>query len=304
MTTHIDDPRTQAANLRYIKKTMDQPILEKEHELALARKWRDDKDERALHELITAYARLVVSMASKYRNYGLPLGDLIQEGNIGLMIAAERFEPDRELRFSTYASWWIRSQIQDYILRNWSIVRTGTTSAQKSLFFNLRKLRAQIEGKNKMEELDDDGRQKIADELDVKVKDVEYMESRLSRGDRSLNAKISDDGADEWQNMLPDSGDNPEDMVIGLKNAETRSEWLNQSLARLTDREQKIIRDRHLGDETVTLEMLGKELGISKERVRQLESRAMEKMREDIGSKFTHIEDISDDGDSSSAYLH
>jgi RNA polymerase sigma-32 factor len=138
---YIDDPSTQKSNMDFIRKSMKAPILEKDHELELARRWKDDRDEKALHEMVSSYTRLVISLASKFKHYGLPMGDLIQEGNIGLMQAAERFEPSRELRFSTYASWWIRAAIQDYVLRNWSIVRTGTTAAQKSLFFNFRRLR-------------------------------------------------------------------------------------------------------------------------------------------------------------------
>jgi RNA polymerase sigma-32 factor len=277
---HIDDPQTQAANMKYIRASMDEPMLEKEHELELARKWREDNDEKALHELVRSYTRLVVSMASKFRNYGLPMGDLIQEGNVGLMMAAARFEPARELRFSTYATWWIRASIQDYVLRNWSIVRTGTTAAQKSLFFNLRKLRAKIEGRNEREGLGEEGRAEIAKELGVKTKDVEKMEARLSGGDKSLNMRITDDSTDEWQNFLLDERPNPEDIAIGMKDAQTRSKWLNEALGKLSDREQKIIRDRHLGQETVTLEALGKDLGISKERVRQLEQRAMGKLKD------------------------
>lgn len=281
--TYIDDPKTQQANLSYIKTSMKEPMLEKDHELDLARRWRDKKDERALHELVKSYTRLVISIASRFRNYGLPMGDLIQEGNIGLMQAAERFDPERDVRFSTYAAWWIRSSIQDYVLRNWSIVRTGTTAAQKSLFFNLRRLRAKIERKAESEGLDDAGRQEIAKDLGVKVKDVIDMESRLSGGDQSLNAKIGEDGQSEWQSMLADESPNPEDIVIGMKDAQTRSRWLEQALGELSDREQTIIRNRHLGYDTVTLEDLGKDLGISKERVRQLEQRAMEKLKTSIG---------------------
>ena len=279
---YIDDPQTQKANLSYIRTAMNEPILEKGHELDLARRWREKGDERALHELVRSYTRLVVSIASKFRNYGLPTGDLIQEGNIGLMQAAERFEPSRELRFSTYASWWIRSAIQDYVLRNWSIVRTGTTAAQKSLFFNFRRLRSKIEGRKQTDMLDDEGRAEIAKELNVNIKDVRDMEGRLSGVDSSLNATISDDGEEEWQNMLADQGPNPEDIVVGMKDAETRSKWLNDALGSLSDREQKIIRERHLGYETLTLEELGKDLGISKERVRQLEARAMNKLKTSI----------------------
>lgn len=279
---HIDDPQTQKANLDYIKTSMSAPILEKDHEQELARAWKDKGDEKALHELIESYTRLVISLASKFRNYGLPMGDLIQEGNVGLMQAAERFDPDRDVRFSTYASWWIRASIQDYVLRNWSIVRTGTTAAQKSLFFNLRRLRSKIEARAEEEGLNDENRAEIAEELNVKVKDVEVMEARLSGADSSLNARIGEDGDEEWQNMLAAEDPNPEDVVTEMRDSETRSEWLNKALGKLDEREQQIIRERHLTYETVTLEELGKELGISKERVRQLESRAMSKLRSSI----------------------
>ena len=279
---HIDDPETQKANLKYIRSSMNEPLLEKDHELALAKRWSEDRDERALHELVQSYTRLVISIAAKFRNYGLPMGDLIQEGNVGLMQAAERFDYKRDLRFSTYASWWIRSCIQDYVLRNWSIVRTGTTAAQKSLFFNLRRLRAQIEGRNEGEGLSAEDREEIATELNVKVSDVEDMEGRFSGGDQSLNARIGEDGEDDWQSLLQDDGANPEDVVMEIKDAESRSAWLNDALDTLSDREQHIIRERHLTYETVTLEELGNELGISKERVRQLEQRAMEKLKGSI----------------------
>ena len=293
---HIDDPQTQKANLDYIRASMNEPILEKEHELELARRWRDEGDEKALHELVRSYTRLVVSAASRFRNYGLPMGDLIQEGNIGLMQAAARFEPERELRFSTYASWWIRSAMQDYILRNWSIVRTGTTAAQKSLFFNLRRLRAKIERTQGAEGLTDEGRAKIAKELKVNVKDVVEMEGRMSGSDSSLNATISEDGEEEWQNFLSDDRPNPEEIVIGMKDANTRSKWLEEALGTLSDREQKIIRDRHLQYETVTLEDLGKELGVSKERVRQLEARAMEKLKASMVEKISTRDDLFGNG--------
>lgn len=289
---HIDDPKTQQANMAYIKQSMKAPLLEKEHELELARRWRDQKDEHALHELVTAYARLVISMAVKFKHYGLPVGDLIQEGNIGLMQAANRFDPDREIRFSTYATWWIRSSMQDYVLRNWSIVRTGTTAAQKSLFFNLRRLRAKIEGEKNAEGLSPKDRAKIAEELNVRVVDVEDMEGRLSASDQSLNARIGEDGESDWQSLLADEGPNPEDVVIGMKDAQSRTKWLNDALHSLSDREQKIIQDRHLGYETVTLEALGRELGVSKERVRQLEQRAMYKLRDSLADKVSNRNDF------------
>lgn len=289
---HIDDQNTQKANMTYIRDAMDEPMLEREHELELARQWRDEGNEKALHELVTSYRRLVISLASKFRHYGLPLGDLIQEGNIGLMQAAARFEPERNIRFSTYASWWIRSAIQDYVLRNWSIVRTGTTAAQKSLFFNLRRLRAKIEGEQEKEGLDDKGRRKIANQLKVKMKDVRDMEARLMGGDQSLNAPLAEDSQDDWMSTLVDERPNPEDIVLGMKDSQTRSQWLENALSELSDREQKIIRERHLGQDVVTLEQLGQQLGVSKERVRQLESRAMDKIKDNLVKNVRNRDDL------------
>lgn len=274
-----DDGALYQANLAYIRASMNEPMLSREHEHELALAWRDKGDEKALHELVRAYGRLAVSMAAKFRHYGLPLGDLIQEGNVGLMQAAARFEPEREIRFSTYATWWIRAAMQDYILRNWSIVRTGTTAAQKSLFFNLRRLRARIATSTGATDLTDEGRTQIARELGVPMADVVAMEQRMAASDQSLNATISVDGEDEWQSTLADERPNPEEVVIGLKDTATRTAWLNAALGELSPREQSIIRQRKLGDETITLEDLGKELGVSKERVRQLEARAMGKLK-------------------------
>jgi len=268
-----------SANDRYVRQVMAVPMLTRERELELATAWKNNADEKALHELIRAYGRLAVAMAAKFRHYGLPLGDLIQEGNIGLMQAAARFEPDREVRFSTYATWWIRSAMQDYILRNWSIVRTGTTAAQKSLFFNLRRLRARIANATGEQQLNADSRAEIARELNVPVADVVAMEQRMSGGDQSLNAPLSADGEDDWQEFLADDRPNPEEVVIGMKDAATRSAWLNQALGQLDERERTIIRERKLRDDEVTLEELGSTLGVSKERVRQLEARALGKLK-------------------------
>ena len=276
--SYIDDPASQRANASYIRASMRQPLLSRDHEFSLARAWRDDDDEDALHELVRCYARLVVSTASRYRNYGLPIGDLIQEGNVGLMQAAARFEPERDVRFSTYASWWIRAAIQDYILRNWSIVRTGTTAAQKSLFFNLRRLRAKISGPS-AGPLGREGHQKIADELDVDISEVENMEVRLSGQDLSLNTPLLESGDDERQDFLPDHRPGPEEVVIGMRDSETRSRWLAEAIGELSPREQTIIRQRRLRDEGATLEELGRVLGVSKERVRQLEHRALNKLK-------------------------
>ncbi|MBU0725022.1 MAG: RNA polymerase factor sigma-32 [Alphaproteobacteria bacterium] len=275
---YIDDPETQRANLSFIRTSMKEPLLSREHEQDLALRWRDKSDERALHELVRSYTRLVISTASRFRNYGLPMGDLVQEGNVGLMQAAARFEPDREVRFSTYATWWIRSAIQDYILRNWSIVRTGTTAAQKSLFFNLRRLRAKINDIN-AGAMSQDARLKVAKELKVSLQEVESMEVRLGGGDQSLNAPIAEAGDDSWQDFLPDQRPTPDLVVTGLRDSASRSKWLAEALSDLSPRERVIIERRRLVDDGATLEELGRELGVSKERVRQLESRAMNKLR-------------------------
>lgn len=277
----FDTQESKIADRRYVKSAMHMPLLTAEEEARLAKAWRDERDEEALHRLVSAYMRLVVAAAHKFRHYGLPVADLVQEGNVGLMLAAERFDPAREVRFSTYASWWIRSQIQDFVLRNWSIVRTGTTAAQKTLFFNLRRLRAK---------LDDyvDGplpyaaQEKIAKDLRVPIEEVEAMQNRLAANDRSLNAPLAqevDDGG-EWQDFLVDERPTPEETVLAMRDAEARAKWLGQALQTLNEREQRIIRERCLAEESpLTLEALGKSLGISKERVRQLEHQALRKLK-------------------------
>jgi len=288
---HIDDPETQRANLRFIRAAMREPLLERDTELDYARRWREADDQDALHKLVQAYTRLVVSTASRFRNYGLPMGDLVQEGNVGLMQAAARFEPERGVRFSTYASWWIRAAMQDFVLRNWSIVRTGTTAAQKSLFFNMRRLRARLED-DTSGRLSQQGRDYIARELKVSVTDVEAMETRLGASDQSLDTPLSDDGDGVWQDFLADTRPTPEQVVTGLRDARTRTRWLNEALRELTDREQTIIRRRRLREEGDTLEELGKSLGVSKERVRQLEQRAMEKLRDHIERRVERRADL------------
>ena len=288
---YIDNASSRRANVTFIRSAMSTPLLTREREQELAQRWRSDEDETALHELVTAYTRLVAGMAVRFRNYGLPVGDLLQEGNLGLLQAAARFEPERGVRFSTYAAWWVRSAMQDYILRNWSIVRTGTTSAQKSLFFNLRRLRAKIEGETGAP-LSDAGRIRIAADLKVPARDVEAMELRLSFSDQSLNAPISDDGEDDWQDFLADTRPSPEAEVIVRRDGKTRSQWLSLALQDLPPRERRIIERRLLLDAPVTLEELGRELGVSKERVRQLERRALEKLRESLDRRFAVPEDL------------
>jgi RNA polymerase sigma-32 factor len=273
--------RTADPDRQFLKRAMDAPLLEREEEQRLARAWKEEGDESALHELTTAYMRLVVAIAAKFRHYGLPFPDLVSEGNIGLMQAAARFEPEREVRFSTYASWWIRSSIQDYVLRNWSIVRTGTTAAQKSLFFNLRRLRALI---NDMGSggLSPENRAYVAQALKVGEDDVDSMAARLAAVDRSLNAPFSEDGDGEWQDLLADERPEPEAEVMSRHDGDRRKEWLEAALGTLSEREQLIIRERRLREESVTLEKLGERLGISKERVRQIEHQALNKLRKSL----------------------
>ena len=267
-----------SSDRQFVRTAMKVALLEPAHEASLARRWREQNDEGALHELTTAYMRLVIAMASKFRHYGLPMADLVSEGNVGLMQAAARFEPEREVRFSTYASWWIRSSIQDYVLRNWSIVRTGTTSAQKSLFFNLRRLRARIadtcDGIMSVE-----NREWVANHLGVPVRDVETMASRLSGSDRSLNAPLSIDGDGEWQDMIADEAAIPEQLVMAEHDTARRRKWIAEALKTLNPREMHIISKRRLAEESMTLEALGEELGVSKERVRQIEHQALGKLR-------------------------
>ncbi|MEE2526040.1 RNA polymerase factor sigma-32 [Hyphobacterium sp. HN65] len=279
--------RTRSADpdRAFLRTAMDAPLLEREEEQSLAIRWRDEGDEKALHALTQAYMRLVIAIASKFRKYGLPFSDLVQEGNVGLMQAAARFEPEREVRFSTYAAWWIRSSIQDYVLRNWSIVRTGTTSAQKTLFFNLRRVRAMINDINGGE-MSPENRKKTAKTLRVSEAEVEKMSSRLAASDRSLNAPFTEDGDGEWQDLLEDERPAPEEAVMQSHDAEKRGQWLYEAMECLTDREQLIIRERKLGDEVVTLEALGERLGISKERVRQIEHQALTKLKKSLTSRF------------------
>lgn len=280
------------ANRKLVRDSMAAPLLERDHERELAIRWRQQGDEKALHELVQSYMRLVISMASKFKHYGLPQADLVQEGVVGLMQAAARFEPEREVRFSTYAAWWIRSAMQDFVLRNWSVVRTGTTAAQKSLFFNLRRLRAKIEEATGGR-LDDEGRSKIAEELGVSRNDVEDMEMRLSAPDQSLNATIGEESDDAWQDFLADERPNPEETVAEFKDAQTRSAWLASSIAELSEREQIIIRERRLCENGRTLEELGAKLGISKERVRQIEHRALMKLKAALLRRIGHPAELA-----------
>jgi RNA polymerase sigma-32 factor len=272
----------QLADVRpsMIRAAQAAPYLEREDEKSLAIRWRDNKDDQALHKLAHAHMRLVMAIASRFRFYGLPVADLVQEGHVGLLEAAARFEPDRDVRFSTYATWWIRASIQDYVLRNWSIVRGGTSSNQKALFFNLRRLRAKLSRHGDVST--GAAFTEIALALGVSRSDVEMMNARLSAPDVSLNAPLTDtdsSGDDERMDFLVDDKPLPDELVGGEIDANRRVTWLREALKVLNDRELKIVRERKLSDGGATLESLAEKLGVSKERVRQLESRAMEKLR-------------------------
>lgn len=268
----------QKYHRRFVKRALDAPLLTRERELELGHRWVEQRDEAALHELVESHTRLVVSLASRFRAYGFAFSDLVQEGNIGLMEAATRFDPQRGVRLSTYASWWIRAQIQDFVLRNWSVVRLGTTATEKSLFFNLRRLRAKIAAAS-VGYMNNEERSQVAEALNVGVGAVETMEGRLVGGDQSLNAAVGDETEREWQDLLEDEGPLPEELVIAHRDGKTRRRWLNDALGELPDREALIIRARHLAEESSTLEALGRKLGVSKERVRQLERRALNRLQ-------------------------
>jgi RNA polymerase sigma-32 factor len=263
-----------------IRAAMKAPYLDRREEHELALRWKEHRDQDAMHRITTAHMRLVISMAMKFRYFGLSMGDLIQEGHVGLLEAAARFEPERDVRFSTYATWWIRASMQDYILRNWSIVRGGTSSAQKALFFNLRRLRARLA--QGPETLSGAALYKeISTALGVSEADVEMMDSRLSGPDTSLNAPLVDDGGGSADRMdfLVSDAPLPDEVVGETIDIERRSSWLKNALGVLNEREMRIIAERRLQDDGATLEALGETLGISKERVRQIESRALEKLK-------------------------
>lgn len=265
---------------KFVRAAMEAPFLTREEEHELAVRWKDQKDEAALHRLAAAHMRLVIALAAKFRHYGLSMADLVQEGHVGLLEAAARFEPERDVRFSTYATWWIRASIQDHILRNWSIVRGGTSSAQKALFFNLRRIRARLTQANGSDgTIDIHGA--IAEAVGVSREDVAIMDARLSGADMSLNAPLTEASGDSADRMdfLVDEAPRPDETVEQAIDTDRRSRWLNSALKVLTDREMWIVRERRLGEEPATLEALGEKLGISKERVRQIENRALEKLR-------------------------
>jgi RNA polymerase sigma-32 factor len=270
-------------NMSLTRKAVKAELLDAETELQLAYAWRDSRDEAALHRLITAYMRLAISMAAKFKRYGAPMNDLVQEAGLGLMKAADKFDPDRGVRFSTYAVWWIKASVQDYVMRNWSMVRTGSTSSQKSLFFNMRRVQAQLEREAQQtgENLDKHQlNQLIATEVGVPLNDVEMMDGRLSGSDFSLNAtQASDEEGREWIDTLEDENARA-DLTVEEEHDQRRlADWIGVAMGSLNEREQFIVRERKLIESPRTLESLGIELSLSKERVRQLEAAAFGKMR-------------------------
>ncbi len=266
---------------RYLQEIRKFPMLSPEEEFTLACRWRDEEDTESAHKLVTSHLRLVAKIAMGYRGYGLPLGELISEGNLGMMQAVKRFDPDRGFRLATYAMWWIRAAMQEYILHSWSLVKMGTTAAQKKLFFNLRKLKGQ------MQAIDDGDMSPehvttIADKLSVSEEEVVNMNRRLASPDHSLNAPMRKDGEGEWQDWLVDESENQESRLGDYEELTDRRRLLAGAMKTLTDRERHILNERRLKDTPATLEHLSRQYGISRERVRQIEVRAFEKLQKSV----------------------
>ena len=263
---------------RYLQDIRKFPMLTQEEELALSYRWRDQEDMDSAHRLVTSHLRLVAKIAMGYRGYGLPVGDLISEGNVGMMQAVKRFDPDRGFRLATYAMWWIRAAIQEYILHSWSLVKMGTTAAQKKLFFNLRRLKGQMQAIDEGD-LNPEQVAKIAHLLDVPEQDVVNMNRRLAAPDNSLNAPVRQDGEGEWQDWLVDNADNQEIVLAERQEFDGRKQLMANGLKTLNDRERHILVERRLKDNPTTLEDLSHHYNISRERVRQIEVRAFEKLQ-------------------------
>jgi RNA polymerase sigma-32 factor len=283
----------QANAISLSRRAMKAELLDAETELQLAYLWRDHKDEQALHRLITAYMRLAISMASKFKRYGVPMNDLIQEAGLGLMKAAEKFDPDRGVRFSTYAVWWIKASVQDYVMRNWSLVRTGSTSSQKALFFNMRRIQAQLEREAMQMGISLDSDQmhrKIATEIGVPLGDVKMMDGRLSGSDYSLNATQStDEEGREWIETLEDESEGADSLFEQAHDNAHLRKCLLDALSTLNERERLIVRERAIREDTRTLESLGKELSLSKERIRQIEAAAFQKLRKHLQNNMAEV---------------
>ena len=270
----------EAGLQRYLQEIRQFPMLQPDEEYMLAKRWKEHGDKRAAEKLITSHLRLVAKIAMGYRGYGLPIGEVISEGNVGLMQAVKKFEPDKGFRLATYAMWWIKASIQEFVLRSWSLVKMGTTANQKKLFFNLRKVKSQIEA---LEEGDlrPDHVKLIAKKLGVTEEDVVSMNRRLG-GDASLNAHLREDGEGEWQDWLVDESDNQEDMLAQSEEQSMRHGLLVDAMDKLSDRERRVFEARRLQDDPMTLEDLSQEFGVSRERIRQIEVRAFEKVQKAV----------------------
>jgi RNA polymerase sigma-32 factor len=274
---------------RYLEEIRRFPMLEPQQEYMLAKRWREHGDRNAAHKLVTSHLRLVAKIAMGYRGYGLPISEVISEGNVGLMQAVKRFEPDKGFRLATYAMWWIKASIQEYILRSWSLVKMGTTANQKKLFFNLRKAKSKISALNEGD-LRPDQVAIIAKRLGVTETDVVEMNRRLG-GDASLNASIRDDGeSGEWQDWLVDESESQETVMAEHEELDNRKQALTDALSVLNERERRIFEARRLADNPVTLEELADEFGVSRERVRQIEVRAFEKVQKAVKNNIAHME--------------
>ncbi len=256
-------------------------ILEKEDEFRLINDWKENQNPKSLQKILNSYLRLAVSYARKYTSYGLPLDDLIHEGVLGIMHALEKFETSKDFRLSTYASWWIRASIQDYILKNWSVVRTGSTASQKALFFNLKKIKQQINDVTN-EFMGQKEIEKVSEILNVKSIEVQNMESRLTSGDVFLNQKVDNEGENDLMSLLSDDRQNPEEVYEDFNDNNVKKDFINKAINTLNDREKTIIRLRKLKEKSITLDELGKMLKISKERVRQIETKALQKLKKSI----------------------
>jgi RNA polymerase sigma-32 factor len=274
---------------RYLEEIRRFPMLEPQEEFMLAKSWREHGDRDAAHKLVTSHLRLVAKIAMGYRGYGLPISEIVSEGNVGLMQAVKRFEPDKGFRLATYAMWWIKAAIQEYILRSWSLVKMGTTANQKKLFFNLRKAKSKISALGEGD-LKPDQVAQIAKRLGVTEKDVVDMNRRLG-GDSSLNAPIRDDGdSGEWQDWLADDSVGQEQVLAETEELDNRRSALDHALTVLNDRERRIFQARRLSDDPVTLEELAAEFGVSRERVRQIEVRAFEKVQKAVKNRVAAME--------------
>tara|TARA_B100000989_G_scaffold274747_1_gene233792 strand:+ start:1665 stop:2531 length:867 start_codon:yes stop_codon:yes gene_type:complete len=256
-------------------------ILEKKQEFELINDWRDNRNPNSLRQILNSYLRLAVSYARKYSSYGLPIDDLIHEGVLGIMHALDKFDTSKDFRLSTYASWWIRASIQDYILKNWSVVRTGSTASQKALFFNLKKIKHQINDVSR-EFMGQEEINKVSDMLNVKSIEVQNMESRLTGGDLYLNQKVDNETENDLMSLLADDRQNPEESFEDLNDKKIKKDYINKAINTLNEREKTIIRLRKFKEKSITLDELGQMLKISKERVRQIETKALEKLKKSL----------------------